>query len=40
MSNSKVNRFSRISVVVRENREGFEKTPTHKSQAFPVQQEA
>lgn len=31
--NSKVNRFSRISVVV-ENHEGFEKTPTHKIKRF------
>lgn len=31
--NSKVNRFSRISVVV-ENQEGFEKTPTHKIKRF------
>lgn len=31
--NSKVNRFSRISMVV-ENSEGFEKTPTHKIKRF------
>ena len=31
--NSKVNKFSRISVVV-EQTDGFEKTPTHKIKRF------
>ena len=31
--NSKVNKFSRISVV-EENENGFEKTPTHKIKRF------